>query len=227
MDKKTFEYDFCGWATKADLKCSDGRIIQKNSFKHQDGMIVPLVWNHQHNELWNVLGHALLEAREDGMYAYCSFNDTEGAMNAKMAVEHGDVKSLSIHANQLKQTGPYVNHGMIREVSIVLAGANPGAFIENVISHADGGGEGFNICYDEPIAFEEELEHAEEGKDSDSEGRWGSLSKHGYQLCAEAYKYYFCVSSRVFGRRHAQRNQSGNYLQKHPPLRSAKAYAEL
>ena len=170
MDKKTFEYDFCGWATKADLKCSDGRIIQKNSFKHQDGMIVPLVWNHQHNEPWNVLGHALLEAREDGMYAYCSFNDTEGAMNAKMAVEHGDVKSLSIHANQLKQTGPYVNHGMIREVSIVLAGANPGAFIENVISHADGGGEGLNICYDEPIAFEEELEHAEEGKDSDSEG---------------------------------------------------------
>ena len=162
MGRKPIEYDFCGWATKADLKCSDGRIIQKNSFSHQDGMIVPLVWNHQHNEPWNVLGHALLEKRDEGMYVYCSFNDTEGAITAKQAVQHGDVKSLSIHANQLKQTGPYVNHGMIREVSLVLAGANPGAYIEKVISHSDGGGEGLNICYDEEIVMSaEQVDNAE------------------------------------------------------------------
>lgn len=133
------EYDFSGWATKNDLRCSDGRIIMKDAFKHNDGQTVPLVWNHQHNEPENVLGHALLENRDQGVYAYCSFNDTEQADIAKVLVKHGDVKSLSIYANQLKQQGSNVLHGAIREVSLVLAGANPGASIEQVIVHSDTG----------------------------------------------------------------------------------------
>lgn len=133
------EFDFSGWATKNDLRCSDGRIIMKDAFKHNDGQTVPLVWNHQHNEPENVLGHALLENRDQGVYAYCSFNDTEQAEIAKVLVKHGDVKSLSIYANQLKQKGSNVLHGAIREVSLVLAGANPGASIEQVIVHSDNG----------------------------------------------------------------------------------------
>lgn len=134
MDKN---YDFSGWATKALLRCSDGRTIMRDAFKDQDGETVPLVWNHQHNGPDNVLGHALLENREDGVYSYCSFNETPNGKKAKTLVEHGDVVALSIFANQLKQQGANVIHGMIREVSLVLAGANPGAFIDNVISHGD------------------------------------------------------------------------------------------
>lgn len=145
MEKK---FDFSGWATKANLKCSDGRIITEAAFKHCDGMTVPLVWGHQHNDPQRVLGHALLEYRAgEGMYTYAKFNDTEQGQNAKLLVEHGDVVALSIYANQLKQNGPNVLHGAIREVSLVLAGANPGAFIENVIRHSDDG---------EPITVDEE-----------------------------------------------------------------------
>lgn len=122
-------FDFSGWATKANLLCSDGRVILKDAFKHHDGQTVPLVWNHQHNSPEEVLGHALLENREDGVYAYCSFNDTPSGQNAKLLVQHGDVNQLSIWANKLKQNGRNVIHGMIREVSLVLAGANPGASI--------------------------------------------------------------------------------------------------
>jgi len=132
---KTF--DFCGWATRNNLKCSDGRTIMKDAFKHNDGQTVPLVWNHQHNDTLNVLGHALLENREEGVYAYCKFNETESGKNAKLLVEHGDVTALSIYANQLKQNGSNVIHGAIREVSLVLAGANPGAFIDTVIRHGE------------------------------------------------------------------------------------------
>lgn len=129
------KYDFGGWATRNDLQCTDGRIIRKNAFKQQDGETVSLVWNHQHNSQDNVLGHALLENREEGVYAYCTFNDTESGQTAKKLVQHGDVVSLSIWANQLKQTGKDVIHGTIRELSLVLAGANPGAFIDTVLSH--------------------------------------------------------------------------------------------
>lgn len=133
MDK----YDFSGWATKNDLKCSDGRIIRRDAFKHCDGMTVPLVWNHDHSDPYRIVGHALLENREDGVYAYGKFNETELGKTAKIYVQHGDINQLSIYANQLKQQGPNVIHGAIREVSLVMAGANPGAFIENVMMHSD------------------------------------------------------------------------------------------
>lgn len=131
------KFDFSGWATRNNLKCSDGRTIMRDAFKHSDGQTVPLVWNHQHNDPLNVLGHARLENRNEGVYAYCLFNDTESGRNAKLLVEHGDVSALSIYANQLKQQGPNVLHGAIREVSLVLAGANPGAFIDSVIRHGE------------------------------------------------------------------------------------------
>lgn len=131
------EYDFSGWATRNNVRCSDGRTILKDAFKHNDGQIVPLVWNHDHNDPLNVLGHALLENRDEGVYAYCTFNDTDAGRNAKALVEHGDVTALSIYANQLKQQGPNVLHGAIREVSLVLAGANPGAFIDSIIRHGE------------------------------------------------------------------------------------------
>ena len=150
-------YDFSGWATRNNIKCSDGRTILRDAFKHNDGQTVPLVWNHQHNESANVLGHAVLENREEGVYAYCTFNDTEAGKNAKLLVEHGDVTALSIYANKLKQNGGNVMHGTIREVSLVLAGANPGAFIDNVIKHGED-------CEDEAIIYTGEeliLEHAD------------------------------------------------------------------
>lgn len=127
------KYDFSGWATRANIKCSDGRIITPDAFKHHDGKKIPLVWNHKHDDVNEVLGQAVLEHRDEGIYAYCTFNDTESGKTAKLLVQHGDVDQLSIYANQLKQQGPYVMHGNIRELSLVLAGANPGAYIENVI----------------------------------------------------------------------------------------------
>lgn len=130
-------YDFEGWATRANLKCSDGRIIDKNAFADNDGNVVPLAWNHNHDDPFNVLGHALLENRDEGVYAYCSFNDTEAGKTARDLVQHGDIVSLSIFANKLKQNGNHVEHGCIREVSLVYAGANPGAYIKSVISHSD------------------------------------------------------------------------------------------
>lgn len=133
------KFDFSGYATKNNIKCADGRVIRKDAFKHNNGQTVPLVWQHSYNSPENVLGHALLENREDGVYAFCTFNPTPAGENAKLLVKHGDITSLSIHANQLQQNGADVVHGMIREVSLVLAGANPGALIDNVsISHGDG-----------------------------------------------------------------------------------------
>lgn len=129
------KYDFSGWATRANLKCSDGRVIMRDAFKQNDGQKVPLVWNHQHDDPNEVLGHALLENREDGVYAYCSLNDTEAGKTAKLLIQHGDISALSIYANQLKQNMSNVVHGNIREVSLVLAGANPGASIQSVIQH--------------------------------------------------------------------------------------------
>ena len=133
------EYDFSGWATKNDIKCSDGRTIMPNAFKDDDGQKVPLVWNHQHNDPAEILGHALLENRAEGVYAYCKFNDTESGQNAKKLVVNGDIDRLSIYANKLKSHMNNVTHGCIREVSLVLAGANPGAFIDSVITHSEDG----------------------------------------------------------------------------------------
>ena len=159
------KYDFSGWATKNNLKCSDGRTILRDAFKHNDGQTVPLVWNHQHNDPLNVLGHALLENRESGVYAYCKFNETEAGKNAKMLVEHGDVTALSIYANQLRQKGGNVEHGVIREVSLVLAGANPGAFIDSILRHGEASDEEGVIYTGENI----ELAHAEEKKEEEKE----------------------------------------------------------
>lgn len=131
------KYDFSGWATKNDLKCTDGRVIKKDAFKVNDGKTVPLVWNHQHNAVENVLGHAQLFNRPEGVFAYCSLNNTPSGKAAKEAVAHKDVVALSICANNLEQIGPEVIHGCINEVSLVLAGANPGAFIESVLVHSE------------------------------------------------------------------------------------------
>lgn len=131
------DYHFSGWATRNNLKCSDGRTILKDAFKHNDGQTVPLVWNHRHDDVGNVLGHALLENREEGVYAYGKFNETDAGQKARIMVENGDITQLSIYANGLKQNGGNVLHGAIREVSLVLAGANPGAFIDSVISHGE------------------------------------------------------------------------------------------
>ena len=157
-------YDFCGWATRVNVRCSDGRVILKDAFKHNDGRTVPIVWNHQHNDPLNVLGHALLENRDEGVYVYGKFNDTENGEYAKELVKHGDISQLSIYANQLQQHGHNVEHGEIREVSLVLAGANPGAYIESVMQHADGSDESAVIYTGKNI----ELYHAEE-KESDSD----------------------------------------------------------
>ena len=163
------KYDFSGYATKNDLKCSDGRTIRKNAFKDCDGSVVPLVWQHQHNDPANVLGHALLENRDDGVYAYGAFNDTESGKQAKALVQNGDITHMSIYANQLKQDHGNVLHGMIREVSLVLAGANPGALIDfPILAHS---GEELE---DEAIIYLEDrdviaLHHADEEVEKKSE----------------------------------------------------------
>ena len=181
------KYDFSGYATRNDIVCSDGRTIRKNAFADQDGQKVPLVWQHQHNSPDNILGHALLENREDGVYAYCSFNGTEAAARAKELVRHGDIKSLSIYANRLQQKAGNVIHGAIREVSLVLTGANPGAFIDfpvlehgddaevseariymfqeitPYLAHEDGGDEG----YDDSDDYEDDVDDTDDDYDYD------------------------------------------------------------
>ena len=156
------DYDFSGWATRNNIECSDGRTIMKDAFKDNDGQKVPLVWNHQHDDPNEVLGHALLENRDEGVYAYCKFNDTESGQTAKSLVLNGDVDKLSIYANKLKSNMKQVVHGCIREVSLVLAGANPGAYIDSVVVHADGAEdeEEGTIYTDENISIH--MEHSEE-----------------------------------------------------------------
>lgn len=160
------KYDFGGWATRNDLQCADGRVIKKNAFKGQNGQTVPLVWMHNHADPANVLGLAHLENRDEGVYAFCEFNDTESGKTARELVKHGDVQSLSIFANQLKQAGHDVVHGIIREVSLVLAGANPGAFIDDVVMHGDGE-TGIVIGYNEMIMGR--LEHSADELDKKKE----------------------------------------------------------
>lgn len=177
------KYDFSGWATRNDIRCSDGRIIRRDAFKDCDGVTVPLVWNHRHNEPFNVLGHALLKNEPEGVRAYGYLNDTEAGEYARSQILHGDIRALSIYANKLKQNGHDVVHGMIREVSLVLAGANPGAFIDDIaMAHSEDGSEYADevIIYsgeefDEMVHSEEEetpaeeLEHAEESKEEAKE----------------------------------------------------------
>ena len=161
----TSNYDFAGWATRNNVKCSDGRVILQNAFQGNNGAIVPLVWNHQHDNPDCVLGQALLENRPEGVYAYCRFNGTESGNTAKELVEHGDVSSLSIFANQLKEQGSNVLHGNIREVSLVLAGANPKAYIEDVFAHSDDEEEdGIRIYMGEPLIS---LSHSDTKTESD------------------------------------------------------------
>ena len=160
------KFDFSGWATRNDLLCADGRTIRRDAFKDNDGQVVPLVWNHNHVGSEAVLGHALLENREEGVYAYGKFNDTEEGKRVKTLVKHGDVRSLSIYANKLKQVGSDVIHGCIRELSVVLAGANPGAYIDFVMAHGDGEEAGLIANYDENALV---LYHSDDAKDTDKE----------------------------------------------------------
>lgn len=184
-------YDFGGYATKNDLKCSDGRVIRRDAFKNCNGMEVPLVYQHVHSNPMNIIGHATLENREDGVYAYCSLNDSESGKHMKEVVKHGDVKALSIYANRLQQHGSDVVHGIIREVSVVLAGANPGAMIENVsFAHADGteweSEDDVIIRSESPLEY---LEHADDDNSSDQNGSFdnGSSSSSDDKTVGEIY----------------------------------------
>ena len=180
MEISIRDCDFSGWATRANMKCSDGRTIMKDAFIDCDGSTVPLVWNHQHNEPFNVLGHALLKNMDEGVYAYCKFNDSESGKMGREMVRNGDVNQLSIYANQLKQQGGNVIHGAIREVSLVLAGANPGAYIDSVMCHSDDSdeagiiftGEDIVLAHSEEETADEdaELAHAEDSKKADKNG---------------------------------------------------------
>lgn len=166
-------YDFGGWATRNDLKCSDGRTIRRDAFKDNDGCKVPLVWNHEHNDPNAVLGHAMLENRDDGVYAYGKFNDTEQGQHAKKLLQNGDIRSLSIWANQLKQIGSDVMHGNIRELSLVLSGANPGAYVDFVMAHGEGEEDTMYASYDENIM----LYHSDEPKEKKGEPDMGDDNK--------------------------------------------------
>ena len=171
-----FEYDFSGYVTRNDLKCSDGRVIRAGAFADQDGVKVPLVWNHDHKDMSNVIGHVMLKNRDDGVYGYGSFNDTPNGRSARQLVSHGDIEAMSIYANKLKQKGSDVLHGIIREVSLVYAGANPGAYIDSIISHEDGSdeeaiiypGEQIDICHGS-VADEDDKEPNEKPKEEPKE----------------------------------------------------------
>lgn len=167
------KWDFSGWATRNDLHCSDGRTIRKDAFKDCDGKIVPIFWNHQHDSVDNVLGHGMLENRDEGVYFYGAFNEDEEGQKAKKRVQHGDIRSLSIMANQLRLVGGDVIHGVIREVSLVPAGANPGAFIDIVMSHGEEVGDAMILGYDETISLHfyhaDDEEEKKDEKESDDE----------------------------------------------------------
>ena len=187
MDKN---FDFSGWATKANLLCSDGRIIRENAFEECDGKKVPLIWNHQHGDPNAVLGHAILENRGDGVYAYCTFNDTDAGQNAKLLVRHGDVDQLSIYANKLVHKGRDVIHGVIREVSLVLAGANSGARIDSVVMHSDDSYEEGYIYTGENIDNVEQLIHADNGQKGEPEmaGETNNIGNENFSAFTEDQK---------------------------------------
>nr|DAL42079.1 MAG TPA_asm: major capsid protein [Caudoviricetes sp.] len=191
------KYDFGGWATRNDLQCADGRVIKKDAFKAQNGQTVPLVWMHNHTDPANVLGLAHLENRDEGVYAYCEFNNNESGKTARELVKHGDVRSLSIFANQLMQTGSDVLHGIIREVSLVLAGANPGAFIDDVVAHGDGES-GIILNYDEMImGYLEHSDDEEKKEDSPKSEDGGNGETVGDVLKTLTDKQYTAVCAVV------------------------------
>ena len=185
MDKK---FDCSGWATRANMLCSDGRTIRKNAFEDCDGKTVPVVWNHEHNDPNAVLGHALLENRDDGVYAFITFNKTDAGQNAKLLVQHKDVDRLSIYANKLKQMGGDVIHGIIREVSLVLAGANPGAVIDTVMAHGEDSEEEGIIYSGEFIENIEPLFHADKDENKDEVKDEGSKKEKGEPEMVEESK---------------------------------------
>lgn len=193
------KYDFGGWATRNDLQCSDGRVIKKDAFKSQNGQTVPLVWMHNHTAPANVLGLAHLENRDEGVYAYCEFNNNKSGKTARELVKHGDVRSLSIFADHLMQTGSDVLHGIIREVSLVLAGANPGAFIDDVVAHGDGES-GIILNYDEMImGYLEHSDDEEKKEDSPKSEDGGNGETVGDVLKTLTDKQYTAVCA-VVGR---------------------------
>lgn len=199
------KYDFSGWATKNDLKCSDGRTIRKNAFIENDGKTVPLVWQHQHDAPENVLGHALLENRDEGVYAYCKFNSTPNGEHAKELVQHGDIKYLSIYANKLQQQGGNVLHGAIREVSLVLAGANPGAMIDfPILQHGDGT---ISESYDEAIIYtDEELYHADDEETEENTMNKEKTVKDIFETFTKDQKnlLYFLIAQAKSGKKPAK-----------------------
>lgn len=215
MNKKN-KYDFGGYATKNNIKCSDGRVIKQNAFKHQDGQKVPLVWQHLSGDPMNILGHAVLENRADGVYAYAVFNETPSGLQAKGLVEHGDIDSLSIHANKLKQKGDDVIHGMIREVSLVMAGANPGARIDNLtFEHSDGQSDvddteaiihsGSNIDTDE----EDDVEEQETDENEEVSHGEGKTIQEVFDTMNEDQKtVVYALVARAVGDENDEMNQS-------------------
>ena len=185
------KFDISGWATKADMLCSDGVIIKKGAFKDCDGVTVPLVWNHQHNSPNEVLGHALLENRDDGVYAYCTFNDTDAGQTAKLLVQHGDVNRFSIYANKIKRRGSDVIHGVIRELSLVLAGANPGAVIDTVMMHGEDSYEEGYISSGEYIENVGNLFHSDDTATKGDKEMADNTKKQGNQSEDETIKDVF------------------------------------
>lgn len=192
------KFDISGWATKADMLCSDGVIIKKDAFKDCDGVIVPLVWNHQHNSPNEVLGHALLENRDDGVYAYCTFNDTDAGQTAKLLVQHGDVNRFSIYANKIKRRGSDVIHGVIRELSLVLAGANPGAVIDTVMMHGEDSYEEGYISSGEYIENVENLFHSDDTATKGDKEMADNTKKQGNRSEGETIKDVFDTLSDDF-----------------------------
>lgn len=221
------DYDFCGWATKNDIQCSDGRIIRRDAFKHNDGQSVPLVWNHQHNDPNEVLGHALLQNRNEGVYAYCKFNDTESGKTAKLLVQHGDVDALSIYANQLKQQGPNVMHGNIRELSLVLAGANPGASIQSVIMHGEESdeeaviytGEHISLKHSDSFDDESTLSHSKEANMGNNEENINNQNENEEETVADVFdtltEKQKTVVYALLGEAISDKNEGGSEEMKH------------
>lgn len=219
------KYDFSGWVTKNNLKCADGRTIMKDAFKHNDGQKVPLVWNHQHNDPNEVLGYVLLHNQDEGVYGYGTFNDTESGQTAKLLVQHGDVNALSIYANQLKQSMSNVTHGNIREVSLVLAGANPGAYIDSIMMHGEDSEDEAIIYTGEDI----EIYHADRD-DSTSKNDEGSKEEKKPMtennedktigdvfdtLTDEQKTAVYAIIAQVMGDSETEKDEGGNKEMKH------------
>ena len=218
------KYDFSGWVTKNNLKCADGRTIMKDAFKHNDGQKVPLVWNHQHNDPNEVLGYVLLHNQDEGVYGYGTFNDTESGQTAKLLVQHGDVNALSIYANQLKQSMSNVTHGNIREVSLVLAGANPGAYIDSIMMHGEDSedeaiiytGEDIEIYHaDRDDSTSKNDEGSKEEKKPMTENNDKTIGDVFDTLTDEQKTAVYAIIAQVMGDSETENDEGGNKEMKH------------